>query len=74
MLTIQDPDPDNMHAALAEISRLEGYRYDELRHRTIDLGQPILRVTRIVLLLWLLAAATIFHPAINRRTFGTQTQ
>lgn len=74
VLTIKDPDPDNMQAALAEISRLEGYRYEELRHRTIDLGQPILRVTRIVLLLWLLAAATIFHPVTSRRAFGTQTQ
>ena len=74
VLTIKDPDPDNMQAALAEISRLEGYRYDELRHRTIDLGQPLLRVTRVVLLLWLLAAATIFHPAMSRRSFGTQTQ
>ncbi len=74
VLTIKDPDPDNMQAALAEISRLEGYRYEELRHRTIDLAQPILRVTRVVLLLWLLSAATIFHPAMSRRTFGTQTQ
>ena len=74
VLTIKDPDPDNMRAALAEISRLEGYRYEELRRRTIDLARPILQVTRVVLLLWLLAAATIFHPAIRRRTFGTQTQ
>ncbi len=74
VLTIKDPDPDNMRAALAEISRLEGYRYEELRHRTIDLAQPILQVTRVVLLLWLLAAATIFRPAMSRRIFGTQTQ
>jgi Mg-chelatase subunit ChlD len=74
VLTIKDPDPDNMRAALAEISRLEGYRYEELRHRTIDLAQPILQVTRVVLLLWLLAAATIFRPAMSRRVFGTQTQ
>ena len=74
VLTIKDPDPDNMRAALAEISRLEGYRYEELRHRTIDLAQPILQVTRVVMLLWLLAAATIFRPAMSRRIFGTQTQ
>ena len=74
VLTIKDPDPDNMRAALAEISRLEGYRYEELRHRTIDLAQPILQVTRVVLLLWLLAAATIFRPAMSRHIFGTQTQ
>ena len=73
VLTIKDPDPDNMQAALAEISRLEGYRYEELRHRTIDLAQPILQVTRIVLLLWLLLAATLFHPDMNKRTFGTQS-
>ncbi len=74
VLTIKDPDPENMQAALAEISRLEGYRYEELQRRTIDLAQPILQLTRIALLLWLLAAATIFHPAISRRAFGTQTQ
>ncbi len=74
VLTINDPDPDNMQAALAEISRLEGYRYEELRHRTIELAAPILNVTRIVLLLWLLAAATIYHPMINRQAFGTHGQ
>ena len=74
VLTIKDPDPDNMRAALAEISRLEGYRYEELRHRTIDLAQPILQVTRVVLLLWLLAAATLLHPALSRRIFGSQSQ
>ena len=74
VLTIKNPDPDNMQAALAEISRLEGYRYEELRHRTIDLARPILQVTRVILLVWLLSLATIFHPAIHRRTFGTQTQ
>ncbi len=74
VLTIKDPDPDNMQAALAEIGRLEGYRYEELRHRTIDLAQPILQVTRVVLLFWLLAAATLLHPALNRGIFGTQSQ
>ena len=74
VLTIKDPDPDNMRAALAEISRLEGYRYEELRHRTTDLAQPILQVARVVLLLWLLAAATIFRPTMSRRMFGIRTQ
>ncbi len=72
VLTIKDPDPDNMRQALAEIGRLEGYRYEELRHRTIDLAPPLLAATRVVLLLWLLAAATIFHPALRRHSFGTQ--
>jgi hypothetical protein len=74
VLTIKDPDPDNMQAALAEISRLEGYRYEELRHQSIDLAQPILRIARIVLLLWLLLAATLFHPDMSKRIFGTQSQ
>lgn len=74
VLTIKKPDPENMQEALAEISRLEGYSYEELRHRTIELAPPILEVTRIVLLLWLLAAATIFHPAINRQSFRMQNQ
>jgi Mg-chelatase subunit ChlD len=74
VLTIKDPDPDNMQAALAEISRLEGYRYEELRHNSIDLAQPILRIARIVLLLWLLFAVTLFHPHMSVRTFGKQSQ
>ena len=70
VLTIEDPDPENMQAALAEISRLEGYHYEELRRRTLDLTQPILEFTRGGLLLWLVAAATIFHPPLRRRPFG----
>jgi hypothetical protein len=74
VVTIKDPDPDNMQDALHEISRLEGYRYEETRHRTIDLAPPLLQVTRVVFLIWLLLAATIFHPATSRRTFATQAQ
>lgn len=72
VLTIKDPDPDNMRTALEEISRLEGYRYEEVRHRTIDLAPPLLQVARIALLVWLLLAATIFHPATSRRMFEAQ--
>ncbi|MDH3547588.1 MAG: VWA domain-containing protein, partial [Gammaproteobacteria bacterium] len=72
VLTIKDPDPDNMREALEEIGRLEGYRYEEVRHRTVDLGGPLLKVTRVVLLLWLLLAATILHPATSRHQFETQ--
>jgi Mg-chelatase subunit ChlD len=74
VVTIKDPDPDNMQNALHEISRLEGYRYEEIRHRTIDLSPGLLQVTRVVFLIWLLLAATFFHPATSRRAFATQVE
>lgn len=69
VITIQDPDADNIRAALGQISRLEGYRYEEVRHRTIDLAEPLLEAARIGLLGWLLLAGTIFHPALGRQPF-----
>ncbi len=74
VVTIKDPDADNIREALAAISRLEAYRYEELRHRTIDLGKPLLEVSRVGFMLWLLLAATFFHPAMNREPFQVRTQ
>lgn len=73
VITIRDPDANNIREALAAISRLEGYRYEEVRHRTIDLARPVLEAARIVFLFWLLLAATIFHPALRRQPFEAQT-
>jgi len=69
VVTIRNPDPENMQAAFADISRREGYSYAETRRRTIDLAAPLLDITRIALLAWLLCAATLFHPALGRKTF-----
>ncbi len=73
VLTIRDPDPENMQAAFADISQREGYTYEEVRRRTIDLGAPLLTVTRLALLTWLLCAATLFHPAVGRLPFRSMT-
>lgn len=72
VLTIKDPDAENLQEAMAEIGRLEGYRYEEVRHRTVELAPPLLKITRILLLVWLLFAATIFHPAFDRHAFEVQ--
>ncbi|MDX1499014.1 MAG: VWA domain-containing protein [Woeseiaceae bacterium] len=69
VITIKTPDARNVRDALAAISRLEGYRYEDVRHRTIDLGAPLLEVTRILFLAWLLLTATLFHPALGRAAF-----
>lgn len=71
VITIRDPDANNIRDALSQISRLEGYRYEETRHRTIDLTAPILEAARIAFLAWLLLAATLFHPAMSRQAFET---
>ena len=72
VVTIRDPDPENMDAAFADISRREGYSYAETRRRTIDLAAPLLEITRIALLAWLLCAATLFHPALGRNDFRSR--
>lgn len=74
VLTIKDPDPDNMRTALEAISRMEGYSYEEVRHRTLDLATPTLKLARVALLVWLLLVATVFHPASGRRMFEAQIQ
>lgn len=74
VITIRDPDANNIRDALAEISRLEGYRYEEIRHRTLDLATPLLDVSRAVFLVWLVLAATLFHPALSRQLFQAPTR
>lgn len=73
VITIKDPDPNNLQEALLDISRLEGYQYEEVRHRTVDLAAPLLKVSRAVFMLWLLLIATVFHPTLSRRPFEAQT-
>jgi Mg-chelatase subunit ChlD len=69
VVTIRDLDSENLQNALLDVSRMEGYRYQELRRRIIDLTQPILQATRILLIVWLLSMATIFRPIVNRMPF-----
>ena len=72
VITIENLDPANLQAALLDISRLESYSYEEVRHRTIDLGRPVMQAARILILPWLLLVATMFHPAVHRRLFERQ--
>jgi len=69
VVTIQDLDSENLQNALLDVSRMEGYGYQEVRRQFVDLSQPILQVTRILLVVWLTLMATIFHPSINRETY-----
>lgn len=67
--TIRKPDAANLGDALEDIARSESYRYEEVRRRVIDLSAPLLQVARILLLAWLLAVATRWHPVTARRIF-----
>jgi Mg-chelatase subunit ChlD len=60
---IDSLDDRNLQQAMAEIDQLEGYRYEDVRHQRIDLGEPVLRATRWLILLWLLLLATTHHPS-----------
>lgn len=73
VITIKDPDPRNLQEALLDISRLEGYQYEEIQHRTVNLAEPLLNITRVAFMLWLLLIATIFHPTLSRRSFTVQS-
>lgn len=69
VVTIQDLDSENLQNALLDVSRMEGYGYEEVRRQFVDLSHPILQATRILLILWLTLMATVFHPSINRDAF-----
>jgi Mg-chelatase subunit ChlD len=64
VVTIEDPDSENLQSALLDVSRMEGYRYQEVRRHFVNLEQPILQATRALFVLWLLLMATIFRPGI----------
>ena len=72
VITIENLDPANLQEALLDISRLESYSYEELRHRQVDLAQPLMQAARLLILPWLLLVATVFHPAADRRPFERQ--
>lgn len=67
--TIASLDSVNLNNALSDIDRMESYSYQEVRRRVIELSPPILRVTRILLLIWLTLMATIFHSGVQKETF-----
>jgi Mg-chelatase subunit ChlD len=62
VVTIDDPDSENLQRALLDVSRMEGYRYRETRREFVDLARPVLTATRILLVIWLLSMATVFRP------------
>jgi Mg-chelatase subunit ChlD len=69
VVTINDLSTRNLENAMLDISRQEGYMYEEVKRRRIDLSFPLLEITRLFLLVWLLLVATWFHPAATGKTF-----
>lgn len=72
VVTIRNPDADNLRDALLDISRTEAYRYDEVRRRTVHLQESVEHMVRPLLLIWLLAVGTRMHPAFDRSAFHLQ--
>lgn len=72
VVTIRDPDSENLQGALQDVARMEGYRYRELRRRFIDLAQPLLQAARVLLVVWLLSMATFFRPGADAGFFGSR--
>lgn len=68
--TIREPDAANLGDALEDIALNESYRYEEFHRRAVDLSGPILEAARTLLLGWLLAVSTFWHPVTARRIFG----
>jgi len=69
VVTIENLDARNLENSLRDISRLEDYTYKEEKRQRIDLSQPLLQATRVLLLIWLFLVATFFHPSTDRKIF-----
>lgn len=72
--TVREPDAANLGDALEDIALNESYLYEETRRRSIDLGAPLLELARALLVAWLLAVATRWHPVTSRRMFEEVTE
>jgi hypothetical protein len=66
---IKNPDETNLQQAFAAIDRLESYTYEEVRHHRVDLGEPVLRSIRWVILLWVFLVTATHHPISRRALF-----
>jgi Mg-chelatase subunit ChlD len=62
VITIENPDADNLRESLLDIGRVESYRYVEERRSRIDLAAPIREAARLLLLPLLLLLATVWRP------------
>ncbi len=69
VVTIENLDARNLENTLRDISRLEGYSYQETRRERINLSEPFLQTARIMIILWLFLVATFFHPSTGRNFF-----
>lgn len=69
VVTIKDLNTRNLENAMLDISKQEGYMYEEVKRKRIDLSFSLLDVARVLLLLWLLLMATLFHPVLAGNTF-----
>jgi len=69
VVTIENLDASNLENTLRDISRLEGYAYQETRRERIDLSKPFLQSAQVLIILWLFLVATFFHPSTGRKYF-----
>lgn len=70
VVTIENLDARNLENSLRDISRLEGYSYQETRRERIDLSGPFLQAVQIMLLVWFFLVATFFHPSTGRNIYS----
>lgn len=62
VVTIQNPNSENLLDAFMNISRMESYSYTEVRRETVDLTTPVFAAARLAFFAWLVLVATIYHP------------
>jgi Mg-chelatase subunit ChlD len=66
---IDSLDERNLQEALVDIDRLESYSHVDVRQHRVDLGEPVLRAVRWVILLWVFLVSTTHHPIRRHRVF-----
>ncbi|HKU17598.1 MAG TPA: vWA domain-containing protein [Steroidobacteraceae bacterium] len=62
VVTIQNPNSENLLDAFMNISRAESYSYTEVRREIVDLAAPAFDAARLAFFAWLVLVATIYHP------------
>ena len=70
VVTIEDLDVSNLQNILRDISRLEGYSYQETKRERVDLSGIFLKSVQLFLIIWFFLVATFFHPSTGRNFFN----
>ena len=70
VVTIENLDNQNLENSLRDISRLEGYSYQENSRERIDISGPFQKSAQIILILWFFLVATFYHPSTGRNLFN----